>query len=167
VVGSYDPEDDDINAAILDRNANLLRHVSPACGRLKVVRIPMPPREDGQWRTYTNVVFANGNLMVPVYPDMDSRGRRQALRTFSRLLPGWQITPVDASALSELGGSLHCITRNVGAAAVAPSLAELPENAEPFPAEPAWVQERPVSPRILDELRASRLERIGLLILDR
>ena len=28
----------------------------------------MPPHDDGRWRTYTNVVYANGTLLVPTYP---------------------------------------------------------------------------------------------------
>lgn len=114
VVGSYDPDVDPINAALLDRNAERLSRIRTDSGPLRVVRIPMPPHEPGVWRTYTNVVFANGVLLVPIYPDVDPEGRRVALRTFERLMPGWRVVGVDATRLVELGGAMHCVTMNLG-----------------------------------------------------
>lgn len=113
VVGSYDPVLDPINAAILDRNAQRLAQIPTEHGPLKVVRVPMPSNADEQWRTYTNVIFANGTLLVPVYPDLNDPGKDKALRIFRRLLPDWQVVEVDATAIIEMGGALHCISMNV------------------------------------------------------
>jgi hypothetical protein len=85
----------------------------------------MPPHEPSIWRTYTNVVFANGVLLVPIYADVDVDGRREALRVFTRLLPGWRVIGVDVTRLVELGGAMHCVTMNLG------PLRELPEFPEP------------------------------------
>ncbi len=87
VVGQCSPGSDPANAAILDRNAARLAAVGPPYGPLKVVRVPMPPRlpsGDGpaRWPTYTNVVYANNTLLVPVYPGLDPAGGAFALSLY-------------------------------------------------------------------------------------
>jgi len=114
VVGAYDPAEDPENAEILDRNAERLSEVIVNGRNLRVVRIPMPAHDDGIWRTYTNVVFANGVLLVPIYLGVDEKGRQTALDTFARLLPGWRIVGIDSGELIESAGALHCITMNLG-----------------------------------------------------
>ena len=116
VVGSIDSQADPENAAILDRNAAKLADVRTPRGPLNVVRIPMGPHDDGVWRSYTNVIYANGLLLMPIYPGVDQAGQRQAMQTYARLLPGWRIVGLDVRALSELGGALHCISMNLGPA---------------------------------------------------
>ena len=114
VVGSYDSEIDPVNAAILDRNAQLLSRVRTARGRLRVRRIPMGSREGNCWRTYTNCVYANGVLIVPSYGEFDDPDAiARVLKTYRRLLPGWKVTTVDASDLIEDGGALRCATLNI------------------------------------------------------
>jgi agmatine/peptidylarginine deiminase len=115
VVGAYDPKCDEQNAAILDRNAAKLSEVKINSNKpLRVDRIPMPPHSDNLWRTYTNVLFANGVVLVPVYPSLDHVGRQKALAVFSKLLPNWEIVGIDASRIIESNGALHCIAMNLG-----------------------------------------------------
>ncbi len=109
VVAQLDPEADTENAARLDWVARTLR----TRASLTVERIPMPPHDDGVWRTYTNVVFANGVLLVPAYPDRFPDLDAQARSVYQRLLPDWQIVGVDASSLIQRGGALHCVTMNL------------------------------------------------------
>lgn len=125
VVGSYDPDIDAENAGVLDRNAAMLRRVETPRGRLRVVRIPMPPRSDEHWRTYTNVIYANGRLMVPVYTDDDPWRRRDVLAAYAELLPGWELIPIVADELVESGGALHCISRNLKLVRNEPDLSAL------------------------------------------
>ncbi len=113
VVGSYG-DDDNENAAILDRNAMLLSEVQTSDGPLRVVRIPMPRHDDGVWRTHTNVVFANQVLLVPIYPERDDKHSKRVLDAYRQLLPTRHIIGIDAEKISETGGSLHCITMNLG-----------------------------------------------------
>lgn len=113
VVGAYDPEEDRQNAEILDRNSARLAEVVVSGRQLRVVRVPMPSNADNIWRTYTNGIYANGALLVPVYPQTDGQVQRSALATFQNLLPGWDIVPVDAAAIIGRGGALHCISMNV------------------------------------------------------
>jgi agmatine/peptidylarginine deiminase len=114
VVGQYDPKVDPANAAILDRNANQLSRLRTKKGPLRVVRIPMPPHDDNGWRTYTNVIYANGVLLVPTYGELDASTRTEAMITYKKLLPGWRVVAVDSSRLIESNGALHCISMNLG-----------------------------------------------------
>lgn len=114
VVGQYDPEIDPDNAEILDRNARRLSALQTAKGPLQVVRIPMPSNEDGVWRTYTNVIYANSVLLVPTYAEVDQPQRTQALHTYAKLLPQWKVVGIDASRIIESSGALHCMTMNLG-----------------------------------------------------
>ncbi len=114
VIGAYDREYDPANSALLDRNARRLAGMRTACGPLKIERIPMPPRTiRGQWRTYANVVFVDGLLLVPTYPGVSPTVEHEAFRTFRRLLPGRQVVGIQAEALMRNDGSLHCATMNV------------------------------------------------------
>jgi agmatine/peptidylarginine deiminase len=113
VIGEYDVLVDPENAAILERNATRLGSVKTACGPLRVVRIPMPPRHDNRWLTYTNVVFANGKLLVPTYTNVEPEFNEQALATFRQLLPRWEVVGVNATPLAQRDGALHCATLNL------------------------------------------------------
>jgi agmatine/peptidylarginine deiminase len=126
VVGKYDEAVDLENAQRLDRNAAKLAGLDTPLGPLQVVRIPMPACEGPTWRSYTNVVFANDALLVPVYPQSDELGRKEALETFARLLPQWKIMPIDANPIATAGGGLHCVTMNMA------GLEKLPEFPQPM-----------------------------------
>jgi agmatine/peptidylarginine deiminase len=122
VVGSYDPAQDPVNADYLDRNADALVGLPTSAGPLQVVRVPMPQRADSgdTFPTWTNVVYANRTLLMPVYPGLDPEAETTATQIFERLLPGWKIVPVDCSGVIESGGALHCLALNL------PSLPVLP-----------------------------------------
>jgi agmatine/peptidylarginine deiminase len=115
VAARCSPEADPVNAAILDRNAERLASVRGPCGPVRVVRIPMPRLRSRPkvWPTYTNVVYANDKLLVPVYPGLDPAAESAALALYRELLPGWTILGIDGVALIEVHGSLHCVTLNV------------------------------------------------------
>ena len=113
VVGQVDPETDPANAKIMDEAAALLAGEKTSEGPMKVHRIPMPPNPDGQWRSYTNVIFANKTLLVPTYSDVDPAIQKQAFALYAGLLPDWKIVGIDADSLTEKRGILHCITMHV------------------------------------------------------
>ena len=119
VVGAYPYAIDPVNAAILDRNAERLSQIVTSSGPMRVVRIPMPPHDDGRWRTFTNAVFLNGTLAVPAYPDVPLHLHERALSTYRHLLPDWEVVQVDVSSIIELGGALHCICMQIPAGPVA------------------------------------------------
>lgn len=113
VVGDYYGVDD-VNSKILDENARRLSGIVTRSGPLRVERIPMPPRgKDYFGGTYTNVVFANGNLLVPTWPEASRKTEKKAIDVYRRLLPDWKIIPIDSQQLGRKLGSLHCATMNL------------------------------------------------------
>jgi hypothetical protein len=113
VVAECDPKADPENARILDETADALARVQTDRGPMRVNRIPMTPSADGVWRTYTNVIFANGVLIVPTYSTVDPAIEQKALQVYRRLLPNWKVVGVNADALAAQGGSLHCVSLNI------------------------------------------------------
>jgi agmatine/peptidylarginine deiminase len=113
LVGKYDSMEEPENAAVLDQNAAELAKVQTSEGPLQVIRVPMPRHTDGIWRTYTNVIYANGVVLVPSYPDIGEPGLAETLAIFQDLLPGWNVVPVDTSNLIEFSGALHCLSMNL------------------------------------------------------
>ena len=121
VIGEYSPDYDWENAALLDRNAARLSGIRTAAGPLKVYRVPMPERlasdnpeqPGGHWCTYTNVVYANGLLLLPSYGSGQRDSESAATKLFQKLLPGWTIVPIDGSQIIRDDGGPHCATMNL------------------------------------------------------
>jgi agmatine deiminase len=82
-------------------------------GPIDVVRIPMPSHSDGNWRSYTNVIYANGVVLVPQYPDTNPDLDKFALNVFREAMPDWKIIGIDCSKLIAKRGALHCVSRNI------------------------------------------------------
>ena len=84
----------------------------------KVIRIPMPPNAQGQYPdnganyfTYTNSVFINKTVIVPVYGlPQDTT----ALRIYRESLPGYRIVSINCSSMISALGAIHCITKEIG-----------------------------------------------------
>jgi len=112
VLGEYDSKIDPVNADILNENARILALARTAFGPLRVVRIPMPSNRGGLWKTFTNVIYANGTLIMPTYgSDLDAQ--KEAMATYARLLPDWEIVGVDATSVIKQRGSLRCLSINI------------------------------------------------------
>jgi agmatine/peptidylarginine deiminase len=83
----------------------------------KVVRIPMPPNASGQYPpsanyfTYTNSVFVNKTVIVPIYGlSQDTT----ALRIYRENLPGYRIVSINCASMISALGAIHCITKEIG-----------------------------------------------------
>ncbi len=113
IVGLFRADDDPANAQILDDNAGILKGQETHKGPLEVVRIPMPSHRDGNWRSYTNVIYANGVVLVPQYPDIDPALDKIALDVYREAMPDWKVIGIDCSKLITKRGALHCISRNI------------------------------------------------------
>lgn len=113
LVGSFDASVDPENSEGLDGIVTRLKNFPTLDGPMRVERIPMPPHDDGVWRTYTNIIMANGVILVPIYPDHCPDLDREALATYRRLMPNKRIVGVDASGLIKMNGALRCITMNI------------------------------------------------------
>ena len=113
IVGSYTQDQDATNAQVFDKDAAILAQESTSKGTMRVERIPMPSHHDGNWRTYTNVIYANGTLLVPQYHGDDEQTDKIALATYRKILPNWEIVGIDCSTLADKRGALHCISFNI------------------------------------------------------
>ena len=113
VVGKYDPGVDPVNARILDEAAMTLSQEVTSAGPMQVYRIPMPPPDDGVWRTYTNIILLSDLLLVPTYSDADVGIQERALALYKRLAPNRKIVGINADSLTPMGGALRCISLNI------------------------------------------------------
>ncbi len=112
---------DPVNAALLDRNAEKLKRIELADGRkLKVTRVPTPPREGKFWSTFTNVIFANDLILLPALSSDQNAYVERAVSIYKSLLPKHEVVVIDTSSLKKLEGSVHCMSINV------PEFASLP-----------------------------------------
>lgn len=82
----------------------------------KVIRIPMPPEGGyypdtwGDYRTYTNSVFVNSTILVPIY---EEQWDTTALRIYREALPGYKVVGIDCNEIITASGAIHCITKAV------------------------------------------------------
>jgi len=113
VVGSYEVGVDAENSAQLDQLAKEMAGLPTLAGPLRVVRISLPNHTDGIWRSYTNVIMANGVVLVPIYPNYCPDLDAWALAFYRQHYPERNIVGVDASILARQGGGLRGVTMNV------------------------------------------------------
>jgi agmatine/peptidylarginine deiminase len=113
IVGQCDPRIDPASAAILDHNAELLQRIDLRGSKLRVARIPMPPLRDGLCRTYTNVIYANGKVLVPHFSSVDAGLERDAVAVYRDLMPDWEVVQVDCEELIRGKGALRCMTTHL------------------------------------------------------
>jgi agmatine deiminase len=83
----------------------------------KVVRIPMPPDQNGQYppsgqyRTYTNSMFVNKTILVPTY---EYQYDTTALRIYRETMPGYNVVGINCNSIIGSLGAIHCIMKEVG-----------------------------------------------------
>jgi agmatine/peptidylarginine deiminase len=106
-------DEDAANAHVPDGDASLLSAEMTSSGPLEVVRIPMPSHAGGIWRSYTSVIYANGVVLVPQYPDRDAKLDKMALDVYRNAMPGWKPVGIDCSKVVARGGGLHRISRAI------------------------------------------------------
>jgi agmatine/peptidylarginine deiminase len=113
VVGELDPSIDSVNSERLDLSASHISKSVSSLGPMKVLRIPMPPKWGNQWRSYTNVILANGILLMPSYSDVDPELEDRAEQVYREALPGWEVKRIPCDELVKDEGQLHCLSYNV------------------------------------------------------
>jgi len=80
---------------------------------MNVHRIPMPPKWGQSWRSYTNIIMANGLLLMPCFSDVDPALENRAEQVYRSLLPGWEVKRIPSDSLVKEEGQLHCISYNI------------------------------------------------------
>ncbi|TVR38258.1 MAG: hypothetical protein EA392_10505, partial [Cryomorphaceae bacterium] len=112
----------------------------------KIVEVPAPPDPavspqngpypdgNGRYLTYTNSVFVNKTVIVPIYYEQYDT---TALRIYEEQLPGYNIVGINCMGMIGALGAIHCITHSVGVDdPLLISYQPLPDtdnNAEPYP----------------------------------
>jgi agmatine deiminase len=99
----------------------VLNNFTNAFGKpYKVIRIPMPPHNGGypngsfnspDYRTYTNAVFVNKKVLLPLYQQQYDT---TALRIWEESLPGYEIVGINCNDIIPYLGAIHCITKEIG-----------------------------------------------------
>jgi len=84
----------------------------------KVIRIPMPPDQFGDYPdnggyycTYANATFINKTVILPLYYQQYDT---TAIRIWEESLPGYNIVGINCNSTISASGALHCITHSVG-----------------------------------------------------
>lgn len=84
----------------------------------KIVRIVQPPddndrypNQNGDYRTYSNAVFVNKTVLLPIYEEQYDT---TALRIWRENLPGYRVVGIDCNSIISASGAIHCITHSVG-----------------------------------------------------
>ena len=119
IIGEY-PEGVSDGPQIEENIEYLLNEVpTPFGNTYRIIRTPMPPDdngrypdENGDYRTYTNSLFVNGTVLVPIYEEQYDT---TALRIYEESLPGYNIVGIDCNGIIPSLGAIHCITKLVGA----------------------------------------------------
>jgi len=105
----------DANYPAMSDNLVRLHEARNAAGdKLDVVELPLPyearTRHDGTRleMSYINFYAANGAIIMPAFGD---KADEEAKRTVADVYPDREIVQVDAMAIVEGGGGIHCITQ--------------------------------------------------------
>ncbi|MFK8101425.1 MAG: agmatine deiminase family protein [Saprospiraceae bacterium] len=96
----------------------LENYTTKAGNQHKVIRIPMPPdfngaypNTNGDYRTYTNALFVNKTILIPVYQEQYDT---TALNIWRAAMPGYNVQGINCNTIIPYGGAIHCITKEVG-----------------------------------------------------
>jgi len=117
LVGEYPPGVAD--GPYIEANLQYVLHNFKTCfGRdFNVVRIPMPPDQNGQYppsgqyRTYTNSFIVNKTVIVPTY---EYQYDTTALRIYREAMPGYNVVGINCNSIIGSLGAIHCIMKEVG-----------------------------------------------------
>lgn len=117
IVGQYPPGVAD-GPQIEANMEYLVNEVPTSFGNTyRLIRAPMPPQNGlypsngGDYRTYTNSIFINKSILVPIYEEQYDT---TALRIYREALPGYNVVGIDCNSIIPSYGALHCITKLVG-----------------------------------------------------
>ena len=114
IIAEIDPSIDPENSARLNKTAEFISTVSTSEGPILVKRIPMPPKWGNDWRSYTNIIMANGVLLMPSFGDVDKAIEDRAEEVYRSSLPvGWDVKRINCDKLVALRGQLHCLSYSI------------------------------------------------------
>ncbi|HIE05919.1 MAG TPA: T9SS type A sorting domain-containing protein, partial [bacterium (Candidatus Stahlbacteria)] len=109
MIAYYPPGDPNHN--LLNQHAQTFANIKNGAGvYFDTVRIPSPPPYSGVYRSYTNSLFINDKVLLPIY---NHPYDATAIQIYQQAMPGYDIRTFDCSDIIESGGAVHCITKLV------------------------------------------------------
>ena len=98
--------------AVTDEAASYFDDLDCGAGTYEVTRVKAWV-DGGVWYTYTNSLIVNETVIIPFYDD--GRDNRAAALAYQRAMPEHRVVGVDTESTIVLGGSIHCVTREIPA----------------------------------------------------
>jgi agmatine/peptidylarginine deiminase len=97
--------------AVMDSCEEILSQIQNPWGQnVQVVRINTPSWGSGTAYTYTNAIFVNNKVLVPIYNRVEDA---PALAVWDSLLPGYSIFGFNCNSIIGLQGAIHCVVKDV------------------------------------------------------
>ncbi|MBI5060082.1 agmatine deiminase family protein [candidate division KSB1 bacterium] len=97
--------------AVMDSCAEILAGITNPWGEAVAVhRVPTPSWSGGVPFTYTNAIFVNNKVLLPIYSRAEDTA---ALALWDSLLPGYSIHGFDCNTIIPSQGAIHCVVKEV------------------------------------------------------
>jgi agmatine/peptidylarginine deiminase len=97
--------------AVMDSCEEILSQVQNPWGQnVQVVRINTPSWDAGTAYTYTNAIFVNNKVLLPIYNRAEDAA---AIALWDSLLPGYSIYSFDCNSIIPSQGAIHCVVKEV------------------------------------------------------
>jgi len=119
IVGEYENQSAGFsgNYDICNQVANQLANETNGAGRpFNIVRMPMPPYNNGITYTYINSLIVNKKVLVPIYGfSTEFANDDSVLALYETIMPGVEAVGFDCNQIIPANGAIHCIAMKVPA----------------------------------------------------
>ncbi len=119
IVGEYENQSSGYpgNYEICNQVANQLANETNGEGRpFNIIRMPMPPYNNGITYTYVNSLMVNNKILVPIYGFTDSFANdSDVLSQYEQIIQGSEAIGFDCNQIISANGAIHCIAMKVPA----------------------------------------------------
>ena len=105
------------NYDICNQVASQLANETNGAGRpFNIVRMPMPPYNNGITYTYINSLIVNNKVLVPIYGlSTEFANDDSVLALYETIMPGVEAVGFDCNQIIPANGAIHCIAMKVPA----------------------------------------------------
>ena len=119
IVGEYENQSAGFsgNYDICNQVANQLANETNGAGRpFNIIRMPMPPYNNGITYTYINSLIVNNKVLVPIYGfSTEFANDDSVLALYETIMPGVEAVGFDCNQIIPANGAIHCIAMKVPA----------------------------------------------------
>lgn len=119
IVGEYESQSSGYpgNYDLCNQVATQLANETNGVGRpYNVIRMPMPPYNNGITYTYVNSLIVNNKVLVPIYGFTDSYANdADILSQYQEIIPASEAIGFDCNQIISANGAIHCIAMKVPA----------------------------------------------------